>query len=45
MINGEEYVHKMKGMLIFIIILICCDKLYETWVLELYTVIYYIECE
>jgi hypothetical protein len=45
MVNGEEYVHKMKGMLIFIVILIYCDKIYETWVLELYPVIYYIECE
>jgi hypothetical protein len=43
--NGEEYLHKMKGMLIFIIILICCDKMYETWVLELYPVIYYSERE
>lgn len=43
--NGEEYVHKMKGMLIVIISVICCDKIYETWVLELYPVIYYIECE
>lgn len=42
--NGGEYVHKMKGMLIFISV-ICCVKIYETWVLELYPVIYYIECE
>ena len=43
--NGEGYVHKMKDRLIIIISVICCDKIYETSVLELYPIIYYIECK